>query len=164
MKKPYQQKTTTPNKTDVWSPRFVTPAGGAARSALDLDPAKVDPEAIGGDVHWSWRLGIWYDMIWYDMIYIYMGVSKNRGTPKWMVKIMENPPKKWMIFVGTTIFGNIHILHIIIIYSYFCICVFMYLCMCMCFSCVVIHYVLECVQISFLYYILYILYTIMICT
>ena len=22
-------------------------------------------------------------------IYIYMGVSKNRGTPKWMVKIME---------------------------------------------------------------------------
>ena len=24
---------------------------------------------------------------------IYMGVSKNRGTPKWMVKIMENPIK-----------------------------------------------------------------------
>ena len=23
--------------------------------------------------------------------YIYMGVSKNWGTPKWMVKIMENP-------------------------------------------------------------------------
>ena len=23
----------------------------------------------------------------------YMGVSKNRGTPKWMVKIMENPIK-----------------------------------------------------------------------
>ena len=23
----------------------------------------------------------------------YMGVSKNRGTPKWMVKIMENPMK-----------------------------------------------------------------------
>ena len=22
-----------------------------------------------------------------------MGVSKNRGTPKWMVKIMENPTK-----------------------------------------------------------------------
>ena len=22
-----------------------------------------------------------------------MGVSKNRGTPKWMVKIMENPIK-----------------------------------------------------------------------
>ena len=22
-----------------------------------------------------------------------MGVSKNRGTPKWMVKIMENPLK-----------------------------------------------------------------------
>ena len=24
---------------------------------------------------------------------MYMGVSKNRGTPKWMVKIMENPIK-----------------------------------------------------------------------
>ena len=24
---------------------------------------------------------------------IYMGVSKNGGTPKWMVKIMENPIK-----------------------------------------------------------------------
>jgi len=23
----------------------------------------------------------------------FMGVSKNRGTPKWMVKIMENPIK-----------------------------------------------------------------------
>ena len=27
-----------------------------------------------------------------------MGVSKNSGTPKWMVKIMENPIKKWMIW------------------------------------------------------------------
>ena len=26
-------------------------------------------------------------------ILIYMGVSKNKGTPKWMVKIMENPIK-----------------------------------------------------------------------
>ena len=24
--------------------------------------------------------------------------SKNRGTPKWMVKIMENPMNKWMIW------------------------------------------------------------------
>ena len=29
----------------------------------------------------------------YIYIYICMGVSKNRGTPKWMVKIMENPIK-----------------------------------------------------------------------
>ena len=37
-----------------------------------------------------------------------MGVSENSGTPKWMVKIMENPIKMgW--FGGTTIFGNIHI-------------------------------------------------------
>ena len=28
----------------------------------------------------------------------YMGVSKNSGTPKWMVKIMENPMNKWMIW------------------------------------------------------------------
>ena len=28
-----------------------------------------------------------------------MGVSKNRGTPKWMVYFMENPIKlKWMIW------------------------------------------------------------------
>ena len=27
-----------------------------------------------------------------------MGLSKNRGTPKWMVKIMENPMNKWMIW------------------------------------------------------------------
>ena len=29
-----------------------------------------------------------------------MGVSKNTGTPKWMVKIMENPMNKWMIWGG----------------------------------------------------------------
>ena len=28
-----------------------------------------------------------------EMLYIYMGVSKNRSTPKWMVKIMDNPIK-----------------------------------------------------------------------
>ena len=46
-----------------------------------------------------------------------MGVSKNRGTPKWMVKIMENPIKMgW--FGGTTIFwkhpyvaGHLHVCH-----------------------------------------------------
>ena len=27
-----------------------------------------------------------------------MGVSENRSTPKWMVKIMENPMNKWMIW------------------------------------------------------------------
>ena len=40
-----------------------------------------------------------------------MAVSKNGGTPKWMVKIMENPIKIWMILGGKpTIFGNTHIL------------------------------------------------------
>ena len=35
-----------------------------------------------------------------------MGVSKNRGVypPKWMVKIMENPMNKWMIWGETPLF------------------------------------------------------------
>ena len=38
-----------------------------------------------------------------------VGVSKNRGTPKWMVKIMENPMNKWMIWgENPPIFGNTH--------------------------------------------------------
>ena len=35
----------------------------------------------------------------------YMGVSKNRGfSPKWMVKIMENPINPWMIWGKTHYF------------------------------------------------------------
>ena len=50
--------------------------------------------------------GVWK----HPLIYIYMDVSKNRGTWKWMVKIMENPMNKWMICLGgfPPIFGNIH--------------------------------------------------------
>ena len=46
------------------------------------------------------------------VIYIYIGVSKNRGTPKSSISIgfsIINHP-----FWGTTIFGNIHI--------YICVC------------------------------------------
>ena len=32
----------------------------------------------------------------YDLVNNHLGVSKNRGTPKWMVKIMENPMNKWL--------------------------------------------------------------------
>ena len=39
--------------------------------------------------------------------YIHMGVSKNRGTPKWMVYNGKPFWNGW--FGGTTIFGNIHI-------------------------------------------------------
>ena len=39
----------------------------------------------------------------------YMGVSKNRGTPKWMVKIMENPIKMDDLGGKPPIFGNSHI-------------------------------------------------------
>ena len=38
---------------------------------------------------------------------LYMGVSKNRGTPKWMV--YNGKPYKNGWFGGTPIFGNIHI-------------------------------------------------------
>ena len=40
--------------------------------------------------------------------FLHVGVSKNSGTPKWMVKIMENPIKMDDLG-GTTIFGNIHV-------------------------------------------------------
>ena len=43
-----------------------------------------------------------------ELVRKYMGVSKNRGTPKWMVDFMENPMKNGG-FGGTTIFGNTHI-------------------------------------------------------
>ena len=38
--------------------------------------------------------------------YIYMGVSKNSGTPKWMVKIRENHIKMDDFRGFTTIFGS----------------------------------------------------------
>ena len=37
-------------------------------------------------------------------LYIYMDVSKNRGTPKWMVKIMEKPIK--MDDLGVPLFSE----------------------------------------------------------
>ena len=39
-----------------------------------------------------------------------MGVSKNNGTPKWMVKIMENPIRIDDLGGFPPIFGNTHIL------------------------------------------------------
>ena len=39
----------------------------------------------------------------------YMDVSKNRGPPKWMVKIMENPQKMDDLGGKHRIFGNTHI-------------------------------------------------------
>ena len=43
-------------------------------------------------------------MGWY-----YMGVSKTRGTPKWIVYFMENPIKMDDLGGFPPIFGNIHI-------------------------------------------------------
>ena len=42
-------------------------------------------------------------------VIIQIGVSKNRGTPKWMVKIMENPIKMDDLGGKPTIFGNTQI-------------------------------------------------------
>ena len=41
-------------------------------------------------------------------MFSHMGVSKNRGTPKWMV-IIENPIKMDDLGGKPTIFGNVHI-------------------------------------------------------
>ena len=40
-------------------------------------------------------------------IHLHVGVSKNRGTPKWMVYNGKPYLNGW--FGGTTIFGNIHV-------------------------------------------------------
>ena len=37
-----------------------------------------------------------------------MGVSKYRGTPKWMVYFMENPMNKWMIWGVLPLFLECH--------------------------------------------------------
>ncbi len=49
-------------------------------------------------------LQVWSDMLGFNCIQ--MSVSKNRGTqtPKWMVKIMENPMNKWDDLGGYPIF------------------------------------------------------------
>ena len=54
--------------------------------------------------------------------YVYMGVSENSGTPKWMVYNGKPYYNGW--FGGTTIFGNIHI-HIYI-YIYYAYCFFVF--------------------------------------
>ena len=45
-------------------------------------------------------MGFWWN--------VYMGVSKNKGTPKWMVYNGKPYQNGW--FGGTTIFGNTHML------------------------------------------------------
>ena len=43
-----------------------------------------------------------FPTVWleYGLVFLegYVGVSKYRGTPKWMVYFMENPMNKWMIW------------------------------------------------------------------
>ena len=42
----------------------------------------------------------------HEMNTSFMGVSKNRGTPKWMVKIMEHPIKIYELGGFPPIFGS----------------------------------------------------------
>ena len=60
----------------------------------------------GGHFFWHWSLHL--NPNWEESSKFYMGVSKNRGAPKWMVKIRENPMNKWDDLGGyqTTIFGS----------------------------------------------------------
>ena len=46
----------------------------------------------------------------YIYTYYFLGVSKNRGIPKWMVKIMENPMNMDDLGGKPTILGNIQFL------------------------------------------------------
>ena len=45
----------------------------------------------------------------FQRMFVYMGVSKNRSIPKWMVYFMENPIINMDdLGVNTIIFGNTH--------------------------------------------------------
>ena len=58
------------------------------------------------------RSPVMFGLLHYITYIINMGVSKNTGTPKWMVKIMENPIKMddlgVPIFLETAIYACIH--------------------------------------------------------
>ena len=54
---------------------------------------------------WIWGLG---EIHQFSKVCIW-DVSKNRGTPKWMVKIMKHPIKMNDLGGNPTIFGNTRI-------------------------------------------------------
>ena len=53
-----------------------------------------------------------------------MDVSKNRGTPKWMMKIMENPIK--MDDLGVPLFLEMPMYIYIYIYIYYILYIYIY--------------------------------------
>ena len=60
------------------------------------------------ETHWS---PLFQGMIWmFQLAACNMGVSKNRGTPKWMIYNGNPYENGW--FGGTTILGNPHIGHV----------------------------------------------------
>ena len=46
---------------------------------------------------WRWKKHIFFS-VFASKTNANLGVSKNNGTTKWMVKIRENPMNKWMIW------------------------------------------------------------------
>ena len=59
-------------------------------------------------LHFCWGVSAFQPFIFHRMT-SHLGVSKNRDTPKWMVKIMKNPMNKWMIWGENPLFSETHI-------------------------------------------------------
>ena len=84
---PKQNKKTPINMKKHKSPRR---RKNSSRRTIKI-PLAENLKAFGNSVNFScpifqfWR-------------FLYLGVSKNSGTPKWMVKIRETPISKWMIW------------------------------------------------------------------
>ena len=71
------------------------------------EPSHISPGEVGKVIESNGKEISWFPA---GYIYIYkydMGVSNNRGTPKWMV--CNGKPFKNGWLGGTTIFGNIHL-------------------------------------------------------
>ena len=63
----------------------------------------------------GWQRLVQTELQLYSIFFVYhLGVSKNRGIPKWMVKIMENPIK--MDDLGVPLFLETPILLYFLIY------------------------------------------------
>ena len=74
--------------------RRISEPRSSSKSCASLDVAQTiqrrNTARIGDKSRWKWR-------------FVYLGVSKNRGTPKWMV-YMENPIK--MDDLGVPLFSE----------------------------------------------------------
>ena len=92
---------------DPYKPSFATVIGKGTNPKDELTSCCMT-RCLGIDTQNSCFLK-WKSPCTKPIIFFNMGVSKNRGTPKWMVKIMEIPLKMDDLGGKPTIFGNIHI-------------------------------------------------------